>query len=76
MSVQICERLGLSYHSSQQLNNIVDSFLPEIPKFQRDSVIMGGEVFELHSRNIIDCIKSLFGDPEFTSHLLLVPERH
>lgn len=37
---------------------------------------MGGEVFELYSHNIIDCIKSLFRDPEFTSYLLLVPERH
>jgi len=37
---------------------------------------MGGEVFELYSRNIIDCIKSLFGDPEFTHHLFLVPECH
>src|ERR1700677_4012676 len=76
MFIQFCERLGLSYRSSQQLNNIIDSSLPKIPKFQRDSVVMGGEVFELYSRNIIDCIKSLFGDPEFTPHLLLVPECH
>ncbi|KAF8487819.1 hypothetical protein F5888DRAFT_1796512 [Russula emetica] len=72
----VCERLGLSYHSSQQLNNIINSSLPEIPKFQRDSVVMGGEVFEMYSRNIIDCIKYLFSDPKFTPHLLLVPERH
>jgi hypothetical protein len=76
MFIQVCERLGLSYHSSQQLNNIIDSSLPEIPKFQRDSVVMGGEVFEMYSRNIIDCIKYLFSDPEFTPHLLLAPERH
>jgi hypothetical protein len=37
---------------------------------------MGGEVFEMYSCNIIDCIKLLFGDPEFTPHLLLVPECH
>jgi Plavaka transposase len=74
--VQVCERLGLSYRSSQQLNNIIDSALPEIPKFERQQVIVGGEVFEMHSRNIIDCIKSLFGDPEFTPYLLLIPERH
>ncbi|KAF8500501.1 hypothetical protein F5888DRAFT_1793628 [Russula emetica] len=72
----VCECLGLSYHSSQQLNNIIDSSLPEIPKFQRNSVVMGGEVFEMYSHNIIDCIKYLFSDPEFTPHLLLAPERH
>jgi hypothetical protein len=37
---------------------------------------MGSEVFEMYSCNIIDCIKCLFGDPEFASHLLLVPECH
>ena len=75
-SVQVCERLGLSYQSSQQLNTIIDSRLPEIPKFERQSVIMEGEAFEMHSRNIIDCIRHLFGDPEFAPHLHLVPERH
>jgi hypothetical protein len=78
-SVQVCERLGLSYQSSQQLNTIIDSCLPEIPKFERQFVKMGGEAgeaFEMHSRNVIDCIRHLFGDPEFAPHLHLVPERH
>jgi hypothetical protein len=75
-SVQVSERLGLSYKSSQQLNTIIDSCLPEIPKFERQPVIMGGEAFEMHSRNVIDCIRQLFGDPEFAPHLHLVPERH
>jgi Plavaka transposase len=74
--IQVCERLGLSYRSSQQLNNIINSSLFEIPRFRCNSVVMDGEVFELYSRNIIDCIKSLFGDPEFAPHLFLAPERH
>jgi hypothetical protein len=74
--VQVCERLGLSYRTSIQLNNIIDSSIPDIPKFERESVGVGNEVFEMYSRNVIDCIKYLFGDPEFASHLLLVPERH
>jgi hypothetical protein len=75
-SVQVCERLELSYQSSQQLNTMIDSRLPQIPMFERQSVNMGGEAFEMHSRNVIDCIRYLFGDPEFAPHLLLVPERH
>jgi hypothetical protein len=75
-AVQVSERLGLSYHSSVQLNKIIDSSIPDIPKFEREPVVVGNEVFELYSRNVIDCIKYLFGDPEFASHLLLVPEHH
>jgi hypothetical protein len=75
-SVQVCERLGLSYQSSQQLNTRIDSCLPEIPKFERQSVDMGHELFEMYSRNVIDCIRHLFGDPEFAPQLHLVPERH
>ena len=73
--IQVRERLGLSYNSSRQLNNIIDNSLPDIPKFQCDPVVVGNEVFEMYSRNIIDCIKDLFGDPEFAPHLLLTPER-
>jgi len=39
-------------------------------------VVIAGEAFEMYSRNIIDCIKSIFGDPEFTSQLILSPEKH
>jgi hypothetical protein len=38
--------------------------------------VIAGEAFEMYSRNILDCIKSLFSDPEFTSQLILSPERH
>ena len=75
-SIQVCEHLGLSYCSSRHLNNIIDACLPEVPKFQCDPVVIGSELFEMYSRNILDCIKYLFGDPEFTHHLLLTPERH
>ena len=32
--IQVCECLGLSYQSTQQLNNIINSSLPEIPRFE------------------------------------------
>ena len=75
-SVQVCERLGLSYQNSRELNNIIDATLPEIPKFERQTVVIGGEGFKMYSRNVIDCIRHLFGDPEFVPHLHLAPERH
>jgi len=74
--LQICEKLGLSYKNSQELNGIIDKKLPSRPKFHRSEVVIAGEVFEMYSRNIIDCIKSLFSDPDVSEHLLLSPERH
>lgn len=37
---------------------------------------MGGEAFDVYFRDIIECIKALFGDPEFAPYLVLRPERH
>jgi hypothetical protein len=69
------EKLGLSYRNSQELNKIIDS-LPSRPKFHRDEIQVAGEVFEVYHRDIIECIKALFGDPEFTDHLIFAPEKH
>ena len=37
---------------------------------------MAGEAFQVFYRDIIECIKALFGDPEFAPILLLAPEHH
>ena len=39
-------------------------------------MVIAEEVFEMYSRDILECIECLFGDPEFTSQLILSPERH
>ncbi|CDO74225.1 hypothetical protein BN946_scf184721.g4 [Trametes cinnabarina] len=44
--------------------------------FQGHEIVIGGESFEVYFRNIVECIKALFSDPEFAPFLLLVPERH
>jgi hypothetical protein len=74
--LQIADKLGLSYQNSRDLNAIIDNKLPNRPKFHRSEVVIAGEAFEMYSRNILDCIKSLFSDPEFTSQLILSPEWH
>ncbi|KAJ7136421.1 hypothetical protein C8R43DRAFT_1089450 [Mycena crocata] len=51
-------------------------FLPGRPKFERSEVVVGGEAFDLYSRNIIDCVRALFGDTDFAPYLFVVPERH
>ncbi|KAJ7100980.1 hypothetical protein B0H15DRAFT_770315 [Mycena belliarum] len=68
--------LGLSYGNSVQLNQIIDNKLPGRPKFERSEVVVAGEAFDLYSRNIIDCVRALFGDTDFAPYLFVVPERH
>jgi hypothetical protein len=68
--------LGLSYGTSAQLNAIIDNKLPGRPKFPRSEVVVDNEVFHLYSRDIIECVRALFGDSDFAPYLLVVPERH
>lgn len=59
-----------------ELNKIIDEKIPGRPKFQRREVVVAGESFELYSRDIMECVRALWGDPDFTPHLILEPERH
>lgn len=34
-----------------------------------------GEAFDLYARNTLECIRSLWQDPEFVNDLILEPER-
>ena len=38
--------------------------------------MVGSEVCEVYFRDIVACIKSLFGDPNFTPYLVFRPEKH
>jgi hypothetical protein len=70
------EALSLSYSNSRELNRIIDNKLPGRPKFQHKEIVVAGEVFDLHHRDVLECVRALFGDPEFAPHLILAPERH
>jgi hypothetical protein len=70
------ERLGLSFQNSRELNQIIDERLPSRPKFERHDIVIEGETFQVYFRNIMDCIASLYGNPEFAPHLVFAPERH
>jgi len=71
----VCESLGLSYTNSRELNAVIDK-LPGRPEFQKSEVTLAGETFDIWHRDILQCIKSLIGDPEFVDELKLAPERH
>ncbi|KAH8804139.1 hypothetical protein DL96DRAFT_1474768 [Flagelloscypha sp. PMI_526] len=72
----VAEKLGLSFDSSAKLNKIVDNKLPGRPEFRREEIQIHGEVFDLYLRDIIECIRSLWGEESFTEHLIFTPERH
>jgi hypothetical protein len=72
---QLHEKLGLSYKNSRELNKIIDS-LPDRPKFHRQQLVLGDEVLDFYHRDILECVRALYGDPEFAPYLVFAPERH
>ncbi|KAJ7150607.1 hypothetical protein C8R46DRAFT_846333, partial [Mycena filopes] len=75
--VQVTESLGLSYKNSQELNRIIDKELPSgRPVFKRQEIVVGGEAFDVYFRPIMECVRALYGDPEFAQDLVFAPQRH
>ncbi|KAF8872990.1 hypothetical protein BD779DRAFT_1613730 [Infundibulicybe gibba] len=71
------DALGLSYKNSRELNKIIDTELPgDRPSFKRREIKIAGDIFDIYYRDPLECVKALFGDPEFAGDLLLKPERH
>lgn len=70
------ESLGLSFKNVRELNKLIDEELPGMPRFQRHDLKIGGETVTMYSRDVVQCLHALYGDPEFTSHLIHKPERH
>ncbi|KAH9911538.1 uncharacterized protein BXZ73DRAFT_93357 [Epithele typhae] len=73
----LASRLGLSFKNSRELNKIIDTKLSSPrPRFKRQEILIAGEVFEVFFRDVIECIRALYGDPEFTGLLVFKPEKH
>jgi hypothetical protein len=55
----------LSFKNTNELNKIIDHELPTgCPKFKWEQVVVAGESFDVYYHDIIECIKSLYGDPD------------
>jgi hypothetical protein len=74
--LQFSETLGLSYKNIQELNKIIDTELPARPRFHHQDVEIAGETATVYSRNVVECIKALYGNAEFAEHMIFKPERH
>ncbi|KAH9170412.1 hypothetical protein EDB89DRAFT_1853464 [Lactarius sanguifluus] len=73
---QLVDRLELSYRNTRELDAIIDQELPGRPPFKCWDLLIGGETLHLYYRDIIQCLRSLFGDPELARDMVFAPERH
>ena len=74
---QVAEALGLSFTTAKQLDEIVDEKIPlRRPAFVRHQVAAQGEKSDFYARDLIACIRALYGDAEHARYLVFVPERH
>ena len=64
--LKFCKALDLSYKNSDELNKIIDNKLPGRPQFKRHEIVQSDEAFEFYSWDIIECLHTLWGDPEFS----------
>ncbi|KAJ3554685.1 hypothetical protein NM688_g2979 [Phlebia brevispora] len=70
------EKLGLSYKNARELNKLVDVLPATRPRFVRDEIVVADEAFDVYMRDVVECLKALFGDAEFARYLVFLPERH
>lgn len=70
------KKMKLSYKNARELNRIVDGLPSTRPPFVRGEVKVQGEVYDFFFRDIVGCIKALYGDPDFAPYLVFAPERH
>ncbi|KAG2743481.1 hypothetical protein P692DRAFT_201886479 [Suillus brevipes Sb2] len=70
------DNIGLSFKKSRELNKIIDDELPGHPKFKHEQIIIADQAFDIYYCDIIECIKVLFGDPNFAQYLVFVLECH
>ena len=68
-------QLGLSYRTIKQLNGLIDNGLPGHPSFRYKELVIGDERVEFYCRDVLECIRSLFGDAQYAQDLVFAPER-
>ncbi|KAF8256615.1 hypothetical protein EI94DRAFT_1855746 [Lactarius quietus] len=71
-----CDKLGLFYQTPKVLNDIIDQELPGRLPFKCHDLVIGGDTLQLYFWDILQCIRSLFGDPEFARDMASTPECH
>ncbi|KAH9012017.1 hypothetical protein EDB84DRAFT_1590615 [Lactarius hengduanensis] len=71
---RLVDSLELSYHNPQELNNIVDAKLPGCAPFMCQDLLISDETLHFYYRDIIQCLRVLYGDPKFARDIIFTPE--
>ncbi|KAI0054641.1 hypothetical protein BV25DRAFT_1816783 [Artomyces pyxidatus] len=70
------ERLNLSFKTAAEMNDLIDDELPERPGFRCEEIEIDGETYEVYFRDVMECVRELYGNPEFAHYMAYAPERH
>ena len=54
----------------------MDQLPNALPKFKRAVVTIQQESFDIYFRDVIECVRALYGNPKFAQYLVFTPERH
>ncbi|KAH9173192.1 hypothetical protein EDB89DRAFT_2113987 [Lactarius sanguifluus] len=73
---EVVDKLNLSYCMPNELNKIIDTELPGCPRFMCKDMTIAGYTLEFYFRDVLECIRTLYGDPEFAHDLVFAPECH
>ncbi|KAI0043845.1 hypothetical protein FA95DRAFT_1497959 [Auriscalpium vulgare] len=73
---EVREKLGLSFKTTNDINKIVDTQLPPSADFKCDEIKVDGETYEVYSRDVMQCVRELYGNPEFLASMKFAPEQH
>ena len=73
--LQVVDKLELSYHTIKQLDDLLDNNLPQHPSFRCKEQVVGDERLKFYYRDVLECIRLLFGDPQYAKDLVFAPER-
>jgi hypothetical protein len=75
--LQLHDALGLSYRNSHELNQIINQELPcRWLYFKHEEIIVANEAFDVYLCDIMECVKALYSDSDFSQHLLHAPKHH
>ena len=74
---KLAGNLGLSFSSADELNAVIDKKLPNgLPKFVQEEFTLAGQTYEFYHRDVMQCVRALYGDPELVEFLVHAPEKH
>ncbi|KAI0074312.1 hypothetical protein K474DRAFT_1716561 [Panus rudis PR-1116 ss-1] len=72
---EVCTKLDLSFKNSRELNALVDKIPNLRPRFKVKEIELGDEIYEVYFRDALECVRALFGEPEFAPHVITKPGR-